>query len=88
MQNAEKISITMTQEMMKLIRASVDSGEYASTSEVMRDAVRLWQRNRDNAEYDSWYRAQVQRGLDAVSRGEVLDFEDAEADFDNLINGA
>jgi antitoxin ParD1/3/4 len=46
MQNAEKISITMTPEMMQVIRASVASGEYASTSEAMRDAVRIWQRER------------------------------------------
>jgi antitoxin ParD1/3/4 len=46
MQNAEKISITMTPEIMQVIRASVASGEYASTSEAMRDAVRIWQRDR------------------------------------------
>jgi antitoxin ParD1/3/4 len=46
MQTAEKISITMTPEMMAEVRASVESGEYATTSEVMRDAVRIWQRLR------------------------------------------
>lgn len=46
MQNAEKVSITMTPEMMQAIRASVASGEFASTSEAMRDAVRIWQRER------------------------------------------
>jgi antitoxin ParD1/3/4 len=47
MQSAEKISITMTPEMMQVIRASVVSGEFASTSEAMRDAVRIWQRDRE-----------------------------------------
>jgi antitoxin ParD1/3/4 len=47
MQVAEKISITMTPEMMQVIRASVASGEFASTSEAMRDAVRIWQRDRE-----------------------------------------
>jgi antitoxin ParD1/3/4 len=46
MQIAEKISITMTPEMLNDIRASVESGEFASTSEAMRDAVRIWQRER------------------------------------------
>jgi len=46
MQNAQKISITMTPEMMQVIRASVASGEYASTSEALRDAVRIWHRER------------------------------------------
>jgi antitoxin ParD1/3/4 len=47
MENAEKISITMTPDMMRTIRASVSSGEYASTSEVLRDAVRIWRRERE-----------------------------------------
>jgi antitoxin ParD1/3/4 len=47
MQSAEKISITMTSEMLRLIRESVEAGEYASTGEVIRDAMRLWQRRRE-----------------------------------------
>jgi len=47
MQTAEKISITMTPEALAAIRDSVASGEYASTSEAIRDAVRLWQRDRE-----------------------------------------
>ena len=43
---AEKISVTMTSDMLRAIRESVESGEYASTSEAMRDAVREWQRQR------------------------------------------
>jgi antitoxin ParD1/3/4 len=47
MQNAEKLSITLTSEMVKTIKESVESGEYASTSEVLRDAFRIWQRARE-----------------------------------------
>jgi hypothetical protein len=32
------------------IRESVEAGEYASTSEVNRDAMQLWQRQREHAE--------------------------------------
>lgn len=46
MQTAEKVSVTMTPEMMEVIRESVARGEFASTSEAMRDAVRVWQRER------------------------------------------
>lgn len=46
METAEKISITMTQAMLRDVRASVEAGEYASTSEALRDAVRIWQRER------------------------------------------
>jgi antitoxin ParD1/3/4 len=44
--NAEKISITMTPDMLRAIRESVEAGEYASTSEALRDAVRVWRRQR------------------------------------------
>ncbi len=51
--------------MMKLIRASVESGEYASTSEVMRDAVRMWQREREErAEHLKSIRARIRKSVD------------------------
>jgi antitoxin ParD1/3/4 len=33
--------------MAKTVRKAVTAGEYASTSEVMRDALRLWQHHRE-----------------------------------------
>lgn len=65
MQAAEKISITMTPEMLRVIRESVNAGEYASTSEVLRDAMRLWQRQRaEDAERLAAIRARIHRSLD------------------------
>jgi antitoxin ParD1/3/4 len=65
MQSAEKISITMTPEMLRVIRESVDAGEYASTSEVIRDAMRLWQRRREeHAERIKSIKARIRRSLD------------------------
>ncbi len=65
MQHAEKISITMTPEMMQVIRASVASGEYASTSEALRDAVRIWQRDRrEHAERLEAIRQRVKTSMD------------------------
>jgi antitoxin ParD1/3/4 len=64
-QSAQKISITMTPDMLRAIRESVASGEYASTSEAMRDAVRVWQRQRlEDAERLAAIRARVRRSLD------------------------
>lgn len=64
MQTAEKISITMPPEMMRLIRESVEAGEFASTSEAMRDAVRVWQRQRlEDAERLQAIRERVNRSL-------------------------
>ena len=42
MQKVEKMSIAVTPEMAGAVRAAVESGEYASTSEVIREALRLW----------------------------------------------
>ena len=65
MQSAEKISITMTPEQLRAVRESVAAGEYASTSEVLRDAVRLWQRQRqEDAERLNVIRARIRRSLD------------------------
>lgn len=65
MQTAEKISITVTPEMLKSIRDSVDAGEYASTSEVIRHAMRLWQRERDeHAERMAVIKARIRKSLD------------------------
>jgi antitoxin ParD1/3/4 len=65
MQNAEKISVTMTPELLRILRESVEAGEYASMSEALRDAVRSWQRQRvEDAERLAALRARVKRSLD------------------------
>ena len=46
MPTVEKISIALTQDMAALVRQAVESGEYASSSEVIRDALRDWKRKR------------------------------------------
>lgn len=42
MTTAEKISIALPREMVSIVRSAVASGEYASSSEVIRDALRDW----------------------------------------------
>ena len=42
MQNVEKMSVALTPEMAAAVRHAVESGEYASASEVIREALRLW----------------------------------------------
>lgn len=93
MQNAEKISVTVTPEMLRTIRESVDTGEYASVSEVIRHAMRLWQRERDeHAERIASIKARIRQSLDdprpALSSEEMHEameafMAEAEAEFDN-----
>jgi antitoxin ParD1/3/4 len=47
MSTVEKITIALTHEMAGFVRNAVETGEYASTSEVIRDAVREWKERRD-----------------------------------------
>lgn len=44
--NVEKISVALTPELAATVRQAVASGDYASTSEVIREALRDWQRQR------------------------------------------
>ena len=46
MATVEKISIALTAEIAADIREVVSAGEYASTSEVIRDALRTWKQAR------------------------------------------
>ncbi len=47
MASVEKISIALPPEMVALLRQAVDTGEYASNSEVVRDALRDWTQKRN-----------------------------------------
>lgn len=46
MAKVEKVSVALTSEMAAAMREVVESGEYASASEVMREALRDWRRRR------------------------------------------
>jgi antitoxin ParD1/3/4 len=47
MSSAQKISITLPPEMNRIIKERVDAGDYGSTSELIREALRLWQRREE-----------------------------------------
>ena len=46
MPNVEKVSIALTPEMVAVVRQAVESGEYASNSEIVREALRDWKSKR------------------------------------------
>ena len=47
MPNVEKVSVALTTQQVSALKAAVDSGEYATTSEAVREAIRDWQAKRD-----------------------------------------
>ena len=50
MANVKKMSIALTPEMAAMVRQAVATGEYASSSEIMREALREWKRRRNDRE--------------------------------------
>jgi antitoxin ParD1/3/4 len=46
MPNVEKVSIALTPEMAAVVRQAVESGEYVSHSEIVREALRDWKLKR------------------------------------------
>jgi antitoxin ParD1/3/4 len=47
MPQIQKISVALTGEQVAGIKAAVEAGEYATTSEIIREAVRDWQFKRE-----------------------------------------
>jgi len=52
MASVEKVSIALTSEQISALKAAVDAGEYATTSEIVREAVRDWQLKRELRQED------------------------------------
>lgn len=46
----ERITVTMPEEMAAKLRAAVASGEYATTSEIVREALRDWSDEQERKE--------------------------------------
>jgi antitoxin ParD1/3/4 len=62
----EKISIALPTDMLAMVREAVDGGDYASSSEVVREALREWKaRRRLQGDAVQELRRQWQEGLDS-----------------------
>lgn len=60
----EKLSITLPTEMVNVIKAEVEAGTFASTSEVLRAAMRAWMRGEEeHKERMAAIRARVQASI-------------------------
>ena len=52
MASVEKVSVALTTEQISALKSAVDAGEYATTSEIVREAVRDWQLKRELRQED------------------------------------
>lgn len=78
MESAEKLSVTVTPAMARMIREKVDDGSFGSASEVIRAALRAFQREEDeHAERIASIRARVKASIEdtrpAVPLDEAID---------------
>ncbi len=88
MPTIEKVSVALTSEQIAALRAAVNAGEYATTSEVVREAIRDWQLKRELQQDDIRRLRQLwQEGLASGSAGE-LDMTTLRQEARARLNGA
>ena len=76
MANVEKISIALPADMATLVRKAVETGDYASSSEVIREALREWKARRAaRSEAVSELRRLWEEGIES-GRSAALDMAD------------
>ena len=75
MRTTKQMSITLPNELAGMVREKVESGNYASESEVIRDGLRALQR--EDAALEHWLRTEAVAAYDAMkadpSRGMTVD---------------
>lgn len=52
MPDIQKVSVALTGEQIAALKAAVETGEYATTSEIIREALRDWQFKRELRQED------------------------------------
>lgn len=66
MASIQKISVALPADMLELLKKAVKSGDYATTSEVIREALREWKGRRETREEAiSELRKLWQEGIDS-----------------------
>lgn len=67
------MNVSLTPELEAMVRAKVESGRYASSSEVIREALRIMEREeKKRTLIDA-----VNEGYEQIERGEVIEFTSA-----------
>lgn len=80
------MNVSITPELEKFVQKQVKSGMYNSASEVFREALRLLaMREEIRRQRIEKLRAEIQKGLDDVAAGRVIDGEESSRRMDALI---
>ncbi len=76
MSEIERLTITLPADMAAIIKGAVAEGDYASTSEVIREAVRDWKMKRAlQLQELSALKTDIDKGLADVAAGRVTQFD-------------
>ena len=76
MSTIERMTITMPADMAAVVKGAVEAGDYASTSEVIREALRDWKSKRAVQLHElEALKADIDKGLADVAAGRVRDFD-------------
>ncbi|WP_415895102.1 type II toxin-antitoxin system ParD family antitoxin [Neptuniibacter sp. PT34_22] len=68
------MNVSLTPKLEAFVKSKVESGSYNSSSEVVREALRLLeQRDAEEQLKLETLRAEIQKGLDSVAAGNVRD---------------
>lgn len=74
----ERLIVTMPSDMAALIKEAVAGGDYASTSEVVREAVRDWKNKRALQLHEfATLKADLDKGLADLAAGKTTEFDPA-----------
>ena len=74
-EKAERITITLPPDMLASIKKEVSSGSYGSTSELIREAMRMWQKREE--EYKARISLIRERLAHSMKSGEPVPFNTA-----------
>jgi antitoxin ParD1/3/4 len=78
MAEIERMTITLPSEMAAVVKGAVEGGDYASSSEVVREALRDWKTKRAlQLQELAALKADIDRGLTDLAEGRVQDFDAA-----------
>ncbi len=76
MAEIERMTITLPSDMAAVVKGAVEGGDYASSSEVVREALRDWKMKRAlQLQELASLKADIDRGLNDVAEGRVQDFD-------------
>ena len=76
MAEIERMTITLPADMAAVVKGAVEGGDYASSSEVVREALRDWKMKRAlQLQELASLKADIDRGLTDLSEGRVQDFD-------------